>query len=81
MSAPGVEDAAVIGVPDDAWGQRVVAIIVPGSGDFDLENIKAHIEGLLPGFKRPKQYHLVELLPRTASGKLRRSELARSFGG
>jgi acyl-CoA synthetase (AMP-forming)/AMP-acid ligase II len=72
-SAPGVDAIAVFGVDDERWGQRVCAAVV---GDVDLAALDAHARQHLAGHKRPKEYRIVEQLPHTATGKLRRSVLA-----
>ncbi len=74
----GVGELAVFGLPDERWGQRVcVALVspsgaVPGSEDRLIEAVRAHAEGRLAAYKRPKQYVVVEELPRTSTGKLQR---------
>jgi O-succinylbenzoic acid--CoA ligase len=75
---PGVLEAAVIGRPDHAWGEAIVALVrardqaTPPTTD----DLRAHCAQRLAGFKVPKDYKIVsEPLPRTASGKLVRREL------
>jgi acyl-CoA synthetase (AMP-forming)/AMP-acid ligase II len=67
---PGVRDSAVIGVPDERWGQLVVACIVP-EGDVDADALEAHCHGhpMLAAYKRPRAYRFVDELPMTATGK------------
>ena len=75
-----VAEAAVVGVPDDAWGQRVVAVVrlaagAPAAADA-ADALRAHCRASLAGFKVPREMRVVEApLPRTASGKVRRREL------
>lgn len=69
-----VVDAAVVGLADDTWGERVVAAVVlrdGGSVDAIQEHLKAH----LAGFKRPETIHVTDELPRTSTGKLLRRHL------
>ena len=73
---PGVDDVAVYGVPDDSWGQRVCAAVV---GDVDADELEAFARTRLAPPKRPKDYTFVGDLPRTATGKVRRTDL--SAGG
>ncbi|WP_346772070.1 AMP-binding protein [Auritidibacter ignavus] len=69
---PQVSDAAVVGVPDDKWGERPVAYIV---GDVDPEDLRAHCRERLAGFKVPDRFEILTELPRTATGKIRKNEL------
>lgn len=70
---PGVEDAAVFGVDDSRWGQRVCAAIV---GDVDEVVLRSAIRERLSPPKRPKDYVRVSALPRTPTGKIRRGDLS-----
>jgi O-succinylbenzoic acid--CoA ligase len=71
---PGVADVAVVGVPDDEWGQRVAAWIVPADPDAppSLDELRDRCRERLARFKAPRELILVDSLPRTPSGKLRR---------
>jgi len=70
---PGVREAAVIGAPDDRWGQRVVAVVV-ADGDVSAEELDAHClaSATLARFKRPREYRFVDSLPKSPSGKILR---------
>ena len=70
---PGVQEVAVFGLPDPEWGQRVCAAVVGPADPAALKTFAA--EHLAPP-KRPKQYFGLEDLPHTATGKVRRLELA-----
>ena len=70
---PGVVDVAVLGVPDDDWGQRVWAVVV---GTVAPEALRSHARASLAPAKRPKDYAFVDALPMTATGKVRRAALA-----
>ena len=69
---PGVDDIAVYGVDDEQWGQRVCAAVV---GAVDDATLDAHARTHLAPAKRPKDYHRLDELPRTPTGKVRRLDL------
>jgi len=73
----GVEDVAVFGAPDGRWGQRVCAAVV---GDVRPEAVVEHARAHLAGYKCPKDVYFVDDLPRTGTGKVRRSKLAGELG-
>ncbi len=72
---PGVEEAAVRGVADAAFGERPVAWIVPRGEGVDATGLIAHCRNELAGYKIPIRFHAVESLPRNALGKLLRRAL------
>lgn len=74
---PAVEGAAVIGRSDPEWGQRVVAVIEVAAGHRapGLEELRDWVRGELPAWCAPKELVVVDVLPRTALGKVRRGEL------
>jgi long-chain acyl-CoA synthetase len=74
---PGVVEAAVFGVADETWGERVCAAVV---GPVAEAALRAHVAGRLAPYKRPKSYFRVDDLPRTATGKLRRRALPGVLG-
>ncbi|THE65034.1 2-succinylbenzoate--CoA ligase [Salinadaptatus halalkaliphilus] len=80
-SAPGVEAAAVVGLSDPEWGERVGSLITPdgaGNGEtLEIRSVLDHCEDRLAGFKQPKTIAVVDSLPRTASGTVDR-EAARA---
>jgi fatty-acyl-CoA synthase len=65
----GLADVAVVGVPDDRWGEVVCAVVVTaaGAGTPDLEELRGWCEGRLAVFKRPRRLVVVDAIPRTAS--------------
>jgi 2-furoate---CoA ligase len=71
---PDVRDVAVVGEPDDRWGERVVAFVVPTAPGLTFEALDAFCRGAaeLASFKRPRRVVFVREIPKTASGKILR---------
>ncbi|KAA0234396.1 MAG: putative 2-succinylbenzoate--CoA ligase [Acidimicrobiales bacterium] len=76
-SDPRVRDVAVVGRPDEEWGERVVAMVVPQDPRSPprLQDLRRLVKERLPAYSAPKELLLVDALPRTTLGKLRRGEL------
>ncbi len=75
-----VADAAVIGVPHEAWGEVGVAFIVPREGhEVTSDALAAFLEGRLARYKIPRTFIAVDALPRTAYGKVRKSLLQEQY--
>ncbi|MFM0607898.1 AMP-binding protein [Paraburkholderia sediminicola] len=79
LKHPGVLDAAAVGVPDAAYGQEIVAFIVPrvahGQGALDIADLHEHCLRELGRYKTPKEFRFVAELPRGPSGKVQRLKL------
>lgn len=77
---PQVLEAAVIGVPDELWGESVSAVIVPKPDQIiDQEEFKAFCRDYLAGYKIPRVIFIVEQLPRNASGKVLKYQLRKEL--
>jgi fatty-acyl-CoA synthase len=73
----GVNEVAVIGVDDEKWGQRLKAFVVTkGSSGPDEDKIKKHVKSQLAGYKVPRDIEYLDELPRNATGKVLKRELA-----
>jgi acyl-coenzyme A synthetase/AMP-(fatty) acid ligase len=68
---PDVADSIVVGVPDDKWGEIVVAYVIPSHGELDASTLERHTREhpMLADFKRPRAYRFVDEIPLTATGK------------
>jgi len=69
-----VIDAAVVGIADETWGERVVAAVVLREG-ASVDAVSQHAHDHLAAFKRPEKIHVTNDLPRTPTGKLLRRHL------
>ncbi len=74
MSHPAVVDAAVVGTPDEEFGQRLIAYVVL-SGEVTPDELIQYVRANLARYKAPREIVLVEDLPRNATGKVLRNQL------
>ncbi|MDO9134477.1 class I adenylate-forming enzyme family protein [Hydrogenophaga sp.] len=76
LTAPGVAEVAVVGVPDAEWGESVVAFVVMAPGlQTTTEALDQHCLAQMARFKRPKRYEIVTELPKNNYGKVLKTEL------
>jgi fatty-acyl-CoA synthase len=77
---PQVADCAVVGVPDERWGEVGLAYITTHpETPLDETTVRTHLEQRLAKFKRPQYVRFVDVLPRTATGKLQKAKLREAF--
>ncbi|WP_290707024.1 AMP-binding enzyme, partial [Gordonia sp. UBA5067] len=76
VSHPAVLDVAVIGVPDEKWGERPKALVVLKTGQqVTAAEIIAHVKGRIASYKAPRDVDFIDELPKTSTGKIRKNEL------
>jgi len=82
LALPGVLECAVVGVPDERWGETPVAAIVamPGSG-LNTEMVLDHLQSRIARFKLPRRVVFVQTLPKSALGKVQKAQLQRELSG
>ena len=81
-SHPGVHECAVIGLPDDTYGEIVTAVVVPvPEAKTDADALMAHCRPLIAGFKLPRRIEFVDSLPKSAMGKILKTDLRAEMKG
>ncbi|PWJ26562.1 fatty-acyl-CoA synthase [Branchiibius hedensis] len=79
---PAVNEVAVIGVPDTAWGESIVAVVaLTPDGQVSGPDLLAWTRERVAHFKSPKRVEFVDALPRTATGKVLKRDLREEYGG
>jgi acyl-CoA synthetase (AMP-forming)/AMP-acid ligase II len=77
LEHPGVDEAGVVGAPDEEWGEVVVAFIVGSASPAELD---AHLLERIARFKRPKRYEYIDELPKNSYGKVLKRDLRDRLG-
>lgn len=76
LSHPAILEAAVVGAPDEKWGERPKAFVMTTSGaQIDEAEVIAHVKSRIASYKAPRSVEFVNDLPRTSTGKIRKNEL------
>ena len=82
MAHDAVRDCAVIGLPDEKWGERVTAVVQPQSGaEIDTGELIAFVKQRIGSVKAPKQIEIWTDLPRSAVGKILKTEIRSTLTG
>jgi acyl-CoA synthetase (AMP-forming)/AMP-acid ligase II len=77
---PNVHEAAVIGIPDERYGEALMAVIVPVPGTtISEEAMIAHCRGKIGGYKIPRRFAFLDEMPKSALGKILKTELRRVY--
>jgi fatty-acyl-CoA synthase len=77
---PAVAEVAVVGTPDERFGEGVCAVVVPRPGSsVDLEELREHAGQRIGRYKLPRRLEILDELPRNASGKVLKTELRKRY--
>lgn len=76
---PQLDDCAVVGIPDEEWGELVVAGIVVRNKALDMKQLNEWMRGMMPAYKTPRKYLVVDELPRNAMGKVTKNDIKELF--
>ncbi|SMO93647.1 class I adenylate-forming enzyme family protein [Paracoccus laeviglucosivorans] len=81
VTHPAVRDCAVVGLPDDDYGERVVAVVVrePDAPAVSADDLSSFVRARLAGFKTPRQVVFVAELPKTPAGKIKKHEIRKAI--
>lgn len=75
---PLIKDCSVIGIPDEEWGEKIAAVLL-AADNLNLDELSIWVRSMLPGYKIPRLYKIVDELPRNAMGKVTKNDLKKLF--
>jgi long-chain acyl-CoA synthetase len=75
ITHPDIRDVAVIGVPDEKWGESLKAFVVSGGATLDAEQLIGFCEAKISRMKTPRVFEVIDAIPRNATGKVLKTEL------
>lgn len=75
----GIAESSVVGIPDKKWGQKMVAFVVPNHDHLNRDEILEFLKKNLKAFQVPKEFIMIDEIPKTDTGKIRRRELAELY--
>jgi acyl-CoA synthetase (AMP-forming)/AMP-acid ligase II len=78
LAHPAIAEAVCFGVPHAMWGEEVAAAVVVREPVTEAD-LLAYCKERLADFKRPKQIHITDAIPRTATGKIQRGVVAKAY--
>ena len=79
LAHPAVAEAVCFGVPHPTWGEEVAAAVVVRASRVTEAELLAYCRERLADYKRPKQIHITDAIPRTATGKIQRGVVAKAY--
>ncbi len=80
LDMPGVQDCVVFGIPDADYGESLLALVQPHSGEtIGASDVQSFLKGRLSGFKLPRKIEIRRDLPREDSGKIRKRLLRDAY--
>jgi acyl-CoA synthetase (AMP-forming)/AMP-acid ligase II len=76
LSHPSIAEVAVVGAPDERWGELVMAFVVKRLGaELTAEDVVAHCREKIAGYKRPRAVKFIDALPKLPNGKIEKFKL------
>jgi len=76
---PQISDCGVVGVPDEEWGEIIVAVLVPEEEKVDVEQLQIWLKSRMPAYRLPRKYLMVKDLPRNTLGKVTKNDIKELF--